>query len=274
MSRISQRSNHARKNLQPTRRNLPIVTAGLYLFQDAVDENLLVPLNVRVLCVSSLARISEVFPRSAGQRRVLLKAFVPVQQRDVEFEPLTVKAFTCIGEEFRSHNFVFSWHPPLLEKMPVRLLWRHIGLRSTTVASTRTVSRRESPCGIVLIQLKRPFERRHHGFQFAWETKRTPQVLFDCGPGHDAGLRNQNSYIGAAVHDQNVLVQILDRCNDGVGHGSRLENRTDSVVDSRYLFRHRSSSPSTAAPKVLRASMSTRLSSPLRLIGTTLRQEF
>src|ERR1700757_3646997 len=130
MSWISQRSKHARKNFEPTRRNLPIITAGLYLFQDTVDENLLVPLNVCVLCVSSLARISKVIPRSASQRRVLLKAFVPVQQRDVEFEPLTGKALTGVREEFRSHNFVFSWHPPLLEKMPVCLLLRHMGLRA------------------------------------------------------------------------------------------------------------------------------------------------
>src|SRR5215469_15009180 len=161
MSWISQRSKYARKNMQPTRRDPPIVTGGLYLFQDTVDENLLVSLNVRVLCVCSLARISKLIPRSAGQRRVLLEPFVPVQQRDVEFEPLTGKALTGVAEEFRSHNFVFSWHPPLLKKMPVGLLLRHISLRSTMVASRRILSRRESPFGIILSQLKRPFERRH-----------------------------------------------------------------------------------------------------------------
>ena len=48
--------------MQPTRRDLAIVAAHLDLFQDAVDENLLVPLYLGVFGVGSLARISKVLP--------------------------------------------------------------------------------------------------------------------------------------------------------------------------------------------------------------------
>jgi hypothetical protein len=72
----------------------------------------------------------------------------------------------------------------------------------------------KSPSRIVLAQLKRTFEGRHHSLQLTWETKRTSQVLFDCRLSHNIALRNQHSYICAAVHDHNVLVQILSRCND------------------------------------------------------------
>src|ERR1700687_5542250 len=99
-------------------------------------------------------------------------------------------------------------------------------------------------------------------------------MLFDCRPGHDTALWNQHSYICAAVHDHNVLVQILNRCNNGIGHGSGLENRTDSVIDSRSLFGHCSFSPSTPTPELLTSSMSIRMSSPSTLVGNIFRQAF
>ncbi|PYT96224.1 MAG: hypothetical protein DMG38_24740 [Acidobacteria bacterium] len=101
------------------------MTWGVAFFQRATDENFLISLNLGVLCVSSLARIPKVFPRRTGQRRILLEPFVPIQQRHVEFEPLPGEALAGVAEEFRRHNFVFSWHPPLLQKMPVCLLLCH-----------------------------------------------------------------------------------------------------------------------------------------------------
>src|SRR6201993_20087 len=146
---------------------------------------------------------------------------------------------------------------------------KHV-VRSTGFAGPNA----ESPSCIFLVQLKRTFEGRHHSLQLAWETKRASQMLFDCRPSHDAALRNQHPYIRAAVHDHNVLVQIFDRRNNGIGHRSRLENRTDPVIDSRDLFGHRSFSPLTPISKLLTSSMSTRMSSPSTLIGNSLRQAF
>jgi hypothetical protein len=51
VSWIAQRSNYARKNMQPRRRKLAIVSAQFDLFQDTVDENFFVSLNLGVLCV-------------------------------------------------------------------------------------------------------------------------------------------------------------------------------------------------------------------------------
>src|SRR5258708_3368810 len=99
MSWISQGSNHARKNMQPSRRKPAVVTAHFDLFQNAIDENFFISLNFGVLCVRSLARISKVFPRSAGERRLLLETFVPVEQRYVELEPLPRKALSGVAEE-------------------------------------------------------------------------------------------------------------------------------------------------------------------------------
>jgi len=146
------------------------------------------------------------------------------------------------------------------------------GRQRHVVCSTGSAGPRgKSPGRVVLVQLKRTFEGRHHSLQLAWETKRASQVLLDCRPRHDTALRNQHSYVGAAVHDHNVLVQILNRCNNGVGHSSRLENRTDSVIDSRCLFGHDSFSSYTPAHKLLVSSISTRMSSPSTLIGNILR---
>src|ERR1700688_386319 len=143
-------------------------------------------------------------------------------------------------------------------------------VRSTGIAGPRG----KSPGRIVLVQLKRTFEGGHYHLQLAWETKRASQVLFDCRPRHNTALRNQHSHICAAVHDHNVLVQIFNRCNNGIGHASCLKNRTDSVIDSRYLFGHRSFSPSTPAAKLLTSSISTSMSSPSTLIGNRFRQAF
>src|ERR1700757_2270630 len=115
---------------------------------------------------------------------------------------------------------------------------KHV-VRSTGFAGPNA----ESPSCIFLVQLKRTFEGRHHSLQLAWETKRASQMLFD-------------------------------RRNNDIGHRSRLENRTDPVIDSRDLFGHRSFSPLTPISKLLTSSMSTRMSSPSTLIGNSLRQAF
>src|SRR5579872_1478055 len=143
-------------------------------------------------------------------------------------------------------------------------------VRSSGFASPHS----KSPSRIVLVQLKRTFEGRHHRFQFAWKTKRPSQMFFDCRPGHDTALRNQHSYICAAVHDHNVVVQILNRRDNGIGHGPHLEDRADPVIDARYLFGHRSFSPSTPVPKLPTSSMSTRMSPPSTLIGNIFRHAF
>src|SRR6201993_1880255 len=48
VARISQRSNDARKNMQPLRRKLAVVTASFDLVENAVDENFLVSLKLGV----------------------------------------------------------------------------------------------------------------------------------------------------------------------------------------------------------------------------------
>src|ERR1700746_66267 len=146
---------------------------------------------------------------------------------------------------------------------------KHV-VRSTRFAGPNA----ESPSCIFLVQLKRTFEGRHDSLQFAWETKRASQMFFDCRPGHDTVLRNQHPYVAAAGDAPNVLIQIVYRGNNRIGHGSRLENRTDPVIDSRDLFAHRSFSPFTLTPKLLTSSMSTKMSSPSTLIGNILRQAF
>ena len=45
VARVSQRSNHARENVQPCRAKVGIVSSKFDLFQDPVDEDLLISLN-------------------------------------------------------------------------------------------------------------------------------------------------------------------------------------------------------------------------------------
>jgi len=63
-------------------------------------------------------------------------------------------------------------------------------------------------------------------------------MFFNGGTSDNAVLRNRHSHVGAPVHDDDVLVQVLDRSNDAVSDSSGLENGSNAIVDFRGLARH------------------------------------
>src|SRR5580704_13545580 len=94
---------------------------------------------------------------------------------------------------------------------------------------------------------------------------------FNGGTSDDAALRNQHSHIGAAVHDDDVLVQILDRSDDSVSDRTGLENGAYAIIGFWNLASHRSLSL-PADSSGLSSSRSRRMSLLSILTGNTLKQ--
>src|ERR1700719_2512483 len=96
----------------------------------------------------------------------------------------------------------------------------------------------ELPRRIAVRKLNRPFESRHDHLQFTWKAKGPPQMLFDSTLGDDTLVRNENAQVSATVHHQYILVQVFDRRDNGIGYGSRLQHRADTLMGTVVLFAH------------------------------------
>jgi hypothetical protein len=99
--------------VQPGGGKRSVVTGRLDLLQQAVDENLLLPLENGIFGVGGLAWVVKLLPGATGEGRFLLVLLVPVLQGDIEFEPLPSEAFSGITEELGSDDFILAGHPPL-----------------------------------------------------------------------------------------------------------------------------------------------------------------
>src|SRR5437016_1362295 len=100
MSRVPERSNQSMENVQPCRAKVGIVSGKFDFLQDPVHEDLFRSLQIRVLRVGGFSRVTELFPRAAYQGGAFLISAVPVLQRTIEFEALSLEALAGVAEEF------------------------------------------------------------------------------------------------------------------------------------------------------------------------------
>src|SRR4029077_11962718 len=100
MSRIPERSNHSREDVEPCRAKEGIVSGKVDFIQDPVHEDFLLSLQTRVLRVGCFSWVAKLFPRAAQQGGLFLISAVPVFQRNVELEALSCEAFAGVAQEF------------------------------------------------------------------------------------------------------------------------------------------------------------------------------
>src|ERR1700692_881914 len=118
VARIAEGRDKRCESLDPLRLQLAVIAVGLYLFEDAVDKDLLFHLEFGVLGIRSLARVAELLPRTAGQRRALLVLLIPLLQWNVQLKTLAGKAFSGVQQELGRYDLVFAGHAPLRQQVP------------------------------------------------------------------------------------------------------------------------------------------------------------